>query len=500
MRPLIAAALSLLLFAASASADDTLRLGVYSLPRGLGNPHSSTAGSEMVTWAAIFDSLTRIDAKAQVVPWLATRWEALTPLTWRFELRRDVRFSNGETFDADAVVAALGYLISAEAAGESVARDFAVVASVSKAAPFTVEITTRTPVIILPALMAGLRIPAPQQWRRLGPKGFARDPVGSGPYQVDNWSAARVNLRAFPRSWRAPLIERVELYEILDPSSRLQGLQSGRLDIVLALTADDMPLVARNGGQPYVDDGAGVSGLSFITVKEGPLKDVRVRQALNYAVDKESIVNILLGGSTRPAGQPAPHNGNGYNPAVKPYPYDPDKARTLLKEAGYPDGFEFIAEVVPGGPVVSAPLYGILAQQLAAVGVRMEVRAIPTSQIIIKAVTGTFDGSAFSMEFDFSPTLDPQRSLGMHSCLRAVPWHCDQEVMPLIQASRSEFDAEKRREILREIMRIYHDTAPMLYLYESVHFDALSARVRNYKPVNRIINYEALALSDQTNP
>ncbi len=492
--PLVTGLLACLAFAGHA--DDTLRLGVYSLPRGLGNPHSSTAGSEMYTWAAIFDSLTRIDAKARVIPWLATRWEPLDQLTWRFQLRRDVTFSNGELFDADAVVAALGYLISEQAAGESVAREFVVVAGVRKVDPYTVEVTTKTPVIILPALMAGLRIPAPQQWQRLGPKGFARQPVGTGPYRVESWSAARVKLRAFPGSWRPAKIGRVDIYEILDPSSRLQGLLAGQLDIVLALTADDVPLIEKNGAVAYVDDGAGVSGLSFITVKDGPLQDVRVRQALNYAVDKNAIVEVLLGGHTRPAGQPAPHNGTGYNPMVQPYPYDPGKARALLKEAGYPNGFDFVAEVVPSGPTVPTPMYGILAQQLADVGVNMEVRAIPTSQIIIKAVTGTFDGAAFSMEFDFAPTLDPQRSLGMHSCLRAVPWHCDQEVMPLIEASRNEFDADKRAAILREIMRVYHNTAPMLYLYESVHFDGLSARVRNYRPVNRVINYEELQLAD----
>ena len=140
-------------------------------------------------------------------------------------------------------------------------------------------------------------------------------------------------------------------------------------------------------------------------------------------------------------------------------------------------------------------MYGVLVQQLAAVGVRLEVRAIPTSQIIMKGVTGTFDGTAFSMEFDFAPTLDPPHSLGMRSCLRAVPWHCDRSVMPLIEASRNEFDPQRRIEILQEIMRIYHDTAPMLYLYESIHFDGLSARVKNYRPVNRVINYQELELS-----
>ena len=477
-------------------ASEPLRLGVYSLPRGLGNPHSSTAGSEMNTWAAIFDSLTRIGADAQVIPWLATRWAPLDKLTWHFDLRRDVKFSNGEAFNADAVVAALRYLLSDEAAGESVAREFAMVADVRRVNEFAVEITTRTPVIILPALMASLRIPAPGQWARLGPKGFARKPVGSGPYRVESWTAARVDLVPFAESWRAPRIERVQINEILDPSSRLQGLLSGQLDIVLALTADDIPLIEQSGATAYVDSGSGVSGLSFITVKDGPLRDVRVRQALNYAIDKQAIVQVLLGGHTRAAGQPAPHNATGYNPDVSPYPYDPARARALLTEAGYPDGFQFVAEVVPSGPTVPTPMYGLLTQQLAQIGVQMEVRAIPTSQVIIKAVTGTFAGAAFSMEFDFAPTLDPQRSLGMHSCLRAVPWHCDQAVMPLIEASRNEFDPEKRRSILQQIMRVYHDTAPMLYLYESVHFDGVSARVKNYRPVNGIIPYERLELID----
>ena len=100
------------------------------------------------------------------------------------------------------------------------------------------------------------------------------------------------------------------------------------------------------------------------------------------------------------------------------------------------------------------------------------------------------------MEFDFAPTLDPQRALGMHSCLRTVPWHCDRAIMPLIEASRSEFDAEKRRGILQQLMRVYHDTAPMLYYMSRAHFDGLSARVRNYRPVNRTINYEALTLAN----
>lgn len=487
-----------LLFAATtaARADDVLRVGLFALPLGLGNPHSSVATSDMGTWAAIFDSLTQVDANSNVVPSLATSWENLDQHTWQFELRRDVSFSNGEPFDAEAVVAALGYLISEEATGESVARTFADVASVRALDSHRVEVKTKTPVVILPALMAGLRIPAPDQWRRLGPKGFAREPIGTGPYQVENWSAARIELSAFSDSWRPPKIGRVEIYSIPDTAVRLQGLQSGELDIALALEADDVPALERSSSVAYIDGDAGVSGLSFITVKEGPMQNVRVRQAINYAVDKEAIVEILFGGYTQPAGQPVPRTATGYNPEIEPYPYDPARAKALLREAGYENGFEFVAEVVTGGGVVPTPVLAVIAEQLTAVGVRMEVRSIPTSQVILKAVTGTFDGSAFSMGFSLSPTRDPQNALGMHSCLRAIPWHCDEAVVPLIEAAATEFDPAKRLALLQDIMRIFHETAPMLYLYESVLIDGLNARVQNYKPVNRIINYDELTLAD----
>lgn len=486
----------ILLVATIARADDTLRVGLASLPVGLGNPHSSTAASETYAWAAIFDSLTQVDEEANVLPALATRWEPLDELTWQFELRRNVSFSNGEPFDADAVVAALGYLISEEAATESVARTFADVASVRALGSHSVEVKTKTPVVILPALMAGLRVPAPGQWRRLGPKGFGQAPVGTGPYRVDSWTAARIELSAFTDSWRTPIIPRINIFEIPDPATRLQGLQSGQLDIAISLTADDVPLLERGGDTAYIDVGHGVSGLTFVTVKDGPISDVRVRQALNYAVDKDAIAQVLFGGHTPTAGQPVPRNAPGYDPNIKPYPYDPDRARALLAEAGYGDGFEMIAEVVPGSALLPTAVLGVLSEQFAAVGVELEAQAIPTSQLILKAVTGGFEGSAFSMNFPLSPGRDPQNALSMHSCLRAVPWHCDEEVTPLIEAARREFDPDKRIAILRDIMRAYHETAPTLYLYESVYFDGLSRRVRNFEPMNRIINYHELSLSD----
>lgn len=479
-----------------ATADNVLRVGLFGLPRGLGNPHSSTAISEMHTWAALFDSLTRVDSRAQVQPALAISWRAIDDHTWRFELRQDVAFSNGEPFNAEAVVTNIDYLLSEEGLGLSVSRELAAIQNAIALNDHLLEIKTREPTLILPALLAGMRIVAPKHWRQLGPKGFARNPVGTGPYVVKSWSPARVTLAAFEDSWRAPQIETLELYEILEPASRLQGVQSDTLDVALALSADDLKQLQRLGGRGHASTGGAVTNLSFRTIKPGPLQDSRVRQALNYAIDKQLIVDVLLGGLTVAAGQPVPHYVHGYNSTLGVYEYDPEQARQLLHEAGYPNGFKLIAEVTPGGPHSSTELYGFVAQQLAAIGVELEVRGLPAAKMIRNAITGGFAGDAFSMAFDSKPSLDAQRSVSMHSCLRAVPWHCDRSLMPLIEAARTEFDAARREHLLQQIMQAYHDDPPAIYLFESVYLDGLHHRVGNYRPENGVINYHEITLAE----
>lgn len=486
----------LTLLAAAAAADaTTLRVGLYGIPKTLGNPYSSTSISEHYTWSAIFDALTEVDGEGQVNPALALSWEAVDPLTWRFKLRPGVKFHNGADFDAEAVVAAVEYLTSPQAASESMARELSALASARALDPLTVEITTDTPTLILPGMVAAMRIVEPAAWRELGPKGFARAPVGTGSFKLAAWSPAKVTLDAFRDGWRPPRVDRLELFQILDPAGRLQGVQSGKLDIAIALSPDDMDFLVHTGGQPYIGPGSGVVGMSFVTVKEGPIADRRVRQALNYAVNKEAITEVLLGGHSRPAGQPAPHYANGYNPSIEPYPYDPDKAKALLAEAGYPNGFSMVAEVVMSGTTNAGNNYGFVIEQLADIGVNLEVRAIPISQLIIKAVTGSFNGSGFGMEFDLKPSLDLMRAIPMHSCQRAVPWHCDEDIMPVIEAAQREFDPDKRLALLHEIAQRYHDNPPMLYFFESIHFDGLAAGVTGYDPRNRIINYHEISVA-----
>ena len=222
----------------AASADSVLRVAVQTLPAALGNVHRSTSSSELYSWSAIFDPLTQVGTDAVVRPWLMESWNAVNPTTWHFRLRSGVAFHNGEPFNADAVVNTLTYLTSEAGQRESLSRIVRSIAGVRALDPLTVEISTHFPNLMLPAELGIIRMVAPKHWQDVGPDGFARDPVGTGPYKVDRWGPAKLELSAFRDGWKKPGVDRVEIIQLGDPTSRIQGILAGAIDIALVIGPD----------------------------------------------------------------------------------------------------------------------------------------------------------------------------------------------------------------------------------------------------------------------
>lgn len=480
----------------AARAETTLRVAVTSLPPAQGNPHTGTNVPTSYTWSAIFDGLTYVNDRGETEPALALSWQALAPTLWRFALRPGVRFSNGEPFDAEAVAATVRYLIGeGRAIGVSVAREIEDVVAIRVVDPMTVEIETAVPNPFLPAGMSTVRIVAPQQWATLGPEGFARAPVGTGPFAVERWDPARVTLRAFRESWRAPKIDRLVILQLADLSARVQGLQAGQVDIAVAVGPDDRLGVEAVGGRVLVRPGHNIFALSYIATKpDSPFRDKRVRQALNYAIDAQAAIDGLLDGSTRRPSQPAPPMAFGYNPALAPYPYDPARARQLLAQAGYPNGFRFTAQLVVGGTAGDGPIMQQAALDLAKVGVTMDIRPMPSPQLIRGIQQGDWEGEAFGMDFGTAPTMDALRPMRLHSCAWRHPWFCDEALMPLIEQTRATFDLEERRRLTQELMAALRETAPGLLLFENVFHWGIAARVADFDADFGNLRYERITL------
>ena len=487
--------LTIIVAGSPAAEAETLRMAVTGLPLQLGNPYRSQGVPGIFVLNAIFDALTNIGENGEPQPWLATEWRAETPTRWVFRLRDGVTFSNGAPFTAEAVTQVVHYLSSPEAAGELIAGEFRNVVDAEARDPHTVVFTLRDPDVLFPRLVSMLSIVEPGAWRNLGREEFARHPVGTGPFQIVAWRPAGADLAAFTGSWRAPKVERLEILSLPDATSRVQGLLSGRLDLAMILGPDDAGLVKGAGHRMLVYPLGGVMGLAFVTAKEGsPVADVRVRQALNYAVDKTRILQALLGGAGQPSGQPATRSSFGYNPAIGPYPFDPSKAKSLLADAGYANGLALTLEAVPGVIAADSQVYEQVAADLAAVGVKLTIRVSTFPTFSKHYRQGDWEGDAFGMYYNADPTLDPFRGIKGHSCLNDHPWYCDQAIMPAYRAALAAADLPNRARLTAEVMSRYHDQAAALFLHEVSGFMGIAARVQNFRIANNFMYLHEVSL------
>ncbi|MFL2770146.1 MAG: ABC transporter substrate-binding protein [Rhodospirillaceae bacterium] len=473
-------------------ADTRLSVAVQTLPVALGNVHRSTSSSELYTWSAIFDPLTMVGPDAVVRPWLMQSWQPVNPTTWHFQLQRGIQFHNGEPFNAAAVINTLSYLISDEGRRESLSRIASSIASVRALGPLTVEIKTHFPNLMLPAELGIIRVVAPKHWNVLGAEAFALEPIGSGPYKVDRWGPAKINLSAFRKGLKKPGFDRLEINQLSDPTARSQGILAGAIDIGLVISPDAIDILATAGHSHHVSQGAGAMGIAFIMNKGGPIANPKVRRALNFAVNRQAYIAALLQNGTRPATQATPANAIGWDPLLPAWNYDPGRATKLIKEAGYGDGFKLIVELAAGGAAADAAIYQAIGQDLRRVGIDFEVKSITIQDMISKFNFGGWTGEGFNMDFNTKPSLDALRPF--IACFHRALWHCRSDLEPITRAAQSEWDPEKRVRLVRQLIKAYHDDPPMLYLHDTVMFDGLSSRVQGYKPVNLIVNYHDLTL------
>jgi len=484
-------------FAARAQQDKALlRVALGGLPSGgKGNAYHNIQTPTIIVTSAIFDGLTRLKADGTVGPGLALSWEPQGPLTWRFKLRDDVNFSNGKRFTADAVVHAVSYLAGPGPATETVRRDMVFLDSAKAIDATTVDITTKIPMPFFPRYAAILLIVEPEAWTRMGVAAFSENPVGTGPMVAESWAPGRIVLRANKTSWRAPRIAGVEFLLLPDIPSRIQALMSGRLDVVYQLPPEEFSMVTDFGGSVVTIADAAATAILFNFGKDrkSPLNDVRVRRAINLAVDRQTIVDSLLGGKPKLSGQPAVSAAFGYDPSITPYPFDPQKAKALLTEAGFGNGFNMTLET-SGGTTNSLLVVQRVADDLAGVGIKVEIRTKPGTQYLLDFVQGRYEPDAFTLQWGSYPSLDSIQMSSIGSCRKTNPWYCNPDIEPTITAAWSEADPDKALALRHKVMKFYHDEAPSLFMYDNVTFLGLSPRTSGYTNVFGFIPYEDVRL------
>lgn len=486
---IIGLALAVGMFAPLASAQ-TLIVGTAFLGPNRGHAYQGITMPAIMPLNAIYDTLTVVEEDGSIGPSLAVSWHSEDAITWTFKLREGVTFSNGKPFTSDAIVRSVGHMRSPEAGLWTISTMLYQVASARAVDDLTVEIELNERDALFPLHAAVWRIPEPEAWETLPSTEYEANPVGTGAFQVEAWTDSRVNMVAFNESWRAPKLDGLVFVEIPDQTARLQAILSDAVDFVVGLGPDDAPFLEAEGGRLALRHMTTTVFLGFLTVNGGPIVDPRVRLALNYAIDREAMITAFLQGEAEPLAQLAYPGAFGYDPNLPPYGYDPERAKALLAEAGYPDGLDLVATVA--SRVANDLLYfQQVALDLAKIGVNMELRGKPPFQNMQDLFFGNTTGEVISMTVRGADPLMAYRHRVCQGILPdRSPYHCDEALLPVLAEARNQVSAEAALPFYRQVMAHERENPPGIILWQGIDFDGLSSRVTGYAPVQDVMNFE----------
>ncbi len=378
----------------SVSAPTVVRIGVFSSDPSACDAFHAFDPESGIIYPAINDSLVYIDCEGSIRPALAIAWRRLDPVTMEFDLRQGVRFHNGDLFTADDVVATMRAQRDPANRSPNGQGILSAIAECLKVNDYCVQIRTSFPDgMLLNRLHIGSAIYPRSILESEGPRAFLNHPIGTGGYIFDRWDRGReIVLRRNPDHWAQAVTVDELRFPIMDQKDWVDALANRQLDIALNLDPHDALRVQHTPGLEMRQRDAALSQW-FLLRNQGPLADRRVRLALNYAVHRHLLCNVAYHGWAAPQTSLLTPGQVGHDPAIAPYPYDPDYARILLREAGWADGFVLRGLVSES----SSSMYQLLRGFLAKVGVRLEANIVPRSEWLNQVVNNRIRGDA---EFD----------------------------------------------------------------------------------------------------
>ncbi|WP_353114454.1 ABC transporter substrate-binding protein [Microbacterium sp.] len=353
---------------------------IASLSTNIASQRTASRVAGEINEAAV--KITFDGDKPKLVPGLAESWEQKDEHTWRFTVRPDVTFTNGEKLTAAAFKSTLEQYRQ-DPAGKVTTIMKNVQINVVDEMTFDV-VTEESNLGSLPVQMTWMAVLPPEYRGSMTEAAFGDAPIGTGPYMLDEWKKGiSVTLKANPDYWgEKPAIKKVTVQTVPDAATRVGMLETGAADLVSDITPD---MIKRAEGIPGTTVKWGASDTRstlVLNTNTAPTDNLLVRQAINYAVDKESLAKSLFGGHATPISSPIVKGELGYDPDLDEYPYDPEKAKQLLAEAGYPNGVAIDLNYTIGTSVQDQKVGEALQAMLEAVGftVNMKGGAFATLQ------------------------------------------------------------------------------------------------------------------------
>ena len=465
-----------------------LVVALSTMPNSIYMPRAAERNAANAA-SQLYDSLVWVDDEGNIAPALATEWTVSDDGTeYTFTLRQGVTFHNGEPFNADAVV--FTWEVGKDPSNEYF-YVFELAESVEKIDDYTVKVTTAAPnPLFMRQVATNWMMVPPLYFEEVGGgDGFEQAPVGTGPFRfVEMQRGDRIVYEANPDYWQEgkPLVDRLVFRPIPESSTRVAAIQTGEVDLVQRLSAEEaasLEGVANVEIISYPVDR--VYYITFNNLTSGvdqPTIDPRVRLAMNYAVDREAIVEALFNGQARLAtGFVTPAN-LGYDESLAPYPYDPDLARELLAEAGYPDGFAMEMACPVGAYTNFEQVCEAVQGYLGEVGIEINLSLMESGQFwdlqAAKELPPLF-GDSWSSDIGEAINRLTGALGGLDASYSA--WS-DPVIDDFIDQINVTVDDAARAQLYVDLQQYMVENPPFIYLYEPMAFEAVNTAVQNYKP------------------
>jgi peptide/nickel transport system substrate-binding protein len=438
-----------------------------------GDPHRTTLTHAVNVLTNFYDTLIWRDANLGLKPGLALSWRAVDATTWEFKLRQGVKFHNGEPFNAQAVKFSFERMLDPKTKWPG-AGALRLIKSVAVVDDSTVRFTTERPWPLLPRFLGyyGMIVP-PGLLAQQGDEALIRHPVGTGPYRFVRWvKDDRVELEANGDFWGGkPRIGRVVFRAIPSESSRLAELLAGSVHLI-NIVPPELFKPIQDSPRAKLVEGRSLSVYFVIAnlvniAKERPLADRRVRQALNHAIDRQAILASIMHNVGKPVATFCTEVMLGCDASVPPFAYDPERAKALLREAGYPNGFELSISTTSGAYPGDRDIALAVADQLNKVGVRaranvteygVQLKAVQARQL---ADDGWF--TRFTDFFGLSNIIPFRAFYGQGEWSLWRPGH--KEFDQLIDAANVAGDEAQLKDLARRLQLLYKEEAPAISLF-----------------------------------
>jgi ABC-type transport system substrate-binding protein len=495
--------------AQSTAAPLRIAMSLSDIPRMWGGPDAGFEGLRFGGYF-VFDALinwdmSKADQPSRLVPGLATSWsvDPADRRRWLFTLREGVTFHDGTPFDADAVIWNLDSVFNQQSPQYHAPRVGLIRSRLSSLGSYekidarTIAISTNTVDGMFAYQMSFLLMVSPARWRELAGdwQRFAMQPAGTGPYRVVAISAReRCELAAFDAYWdkaRIPKVVRTILVPMGDASARVAALRSGQVDIVESVPPDTIASLKAAGMQVLTNSYPHIWAWRLNVQPGSPFHDLRIRQAANLAIDRKGMVELLAGSALPAAGKVAPGDPWFGNPKFA-IGYDPDRARGLMREAGFGPSRPITVKVIiasgGGGQMLPLPMNEFIQENLKAIGINVEFQVVDFGTIIGMMRAGSKDPAqmgAHAINIAI-PSIEPTTGWIIYDSAlvnpRGVNWgyYNSPAVDAQLQVVRQQFDVARQDAEMAKLHEILVDEAAALFVVHDLNPRALAPRIGGF--------------------